>query len=298
MDFYDPVSEQPPKENAQADEGQTAGVNTATEEAVQRLETDINQAYSAVESLFSTLWLSASKNAATLQEKYQLDEKRKLLLEQLNAAKNNINSHENVRHIESQLKDLTAHVQALNLGTITAQANSALDSLDAKLENVEKQAGKYVSSFASFFTSMVSVEPEKKQAETLFTLPLAASEEYGTSRYGKDLHELHSSTKYYTEGDEDEKFLVDAHTDEISALLEQYPVLKSTMNDLVPVQVPYKTFWARYFAADAKLKTAELQRKALLEQEKKPLLDKLDSSKETEDEDFNWDDDEDEDAAA
>lgn len=297
MDFYDPVNDQTPKKTAPEVAG-TSDINAATEEAVQRLETDINQAYSVVESLFSTLWLSASKNAATLQEKYHLDEKRKQLMEQLNQAKNNINSHENVRHIEAQLKDLTNHVQTLNLGSITAQANNALDSLDAQLENVEKQAGKYVSSFASFFTSMVSVEPEKKQSETLFTLPLAASEEYGTSRYGKDLHELHSSAKNYTEGEENDEFLVDAHTDEISALLQQYPVLKNTMNDLVPVQVPYKTFWARYFAADAKLKTAELQRKALLEQEKKPLLDKLDDSKETEDEEFNWDDDEDEEAAS
>ncbi|KAI9278527.1 hypothetical protein BDA99DRAFT_492424 [Phascolomyces articulosus] len=42
-------------------------------------------------------------------------------------------------------------------------------------------------------------------------------------------------------------FSIDSYTEEISRLLDEYPEMREMMNDLVPVQVNYTSFWQRYF---------------------------------------------------
>lgn len=272
MDFIDPVD---------------TPSNNKTNEAVTKLEDDIGHAYDEVEKRVASLWLTASKNAGEIQEKLRLDERRKELGDQLAKARESIGSEDTIKTIEKQLGDMGGQLKALekslekrvNLQSITTQASSALDTLDLKLELVEKQAGKYVSLFASFFSNIISVEPEpehKKEPETLFS-----SEAYGTSRYDTDLFKLHTSEGTFLEQvDGDGEFDVEAKTSEVSALLAKYPdTLEKLMNELVPVKVSYNLFWARYFIAEDKLKRSEQQRRELL--------------KKDDDEGFDWDDDDD-----
>ncbi|KAI8141871.1 hypothetical protein BJV82DRAFT_617842 [Fennellomyces sp. T-0311] len=42
-------------------------------------------------------------------------------------------------------------------------------------------------------------------------------------------------------------FSIDAYTEEIARLLDEFPQVREMMNDLVPVQVNYTAFWQRYF---------------------------------------------------
>ena len=297
MEFYDPIV-------AQEELPKTEGANNnKTEDAVHKLEDEIDQAYTAVETRFAGLWSSASKNANELQEKYKLEEHKKQLLEQLSSAKENINNKakvtENLGQIEEQLKALSGHMPDVDLKNLQQHATNTLDTLDSTLELVEKQAGKYVTQLTSFFSGMVAVNPDDLQAEgsreTIFKTPLNSKENYGTSRYENDLYNLHTTASIYTSDEADSEqeiknFSADAKTDEISKLLEDYPnTLTKLMNDLVPVKVSYELFWYRYFKAEAKLKESEKKRKELLK--KKENKEANDNGED--DEEFTWDDDDD-----
>lgn len=287
-------------------------VNVKTEEAVHSIENEIAKTYNVVESQVSGLWLSASKNANELQEKYKLEERRKQLLSLLNNATTSINEKakitENIHQIEDQLKNLTKQVDFKNL---QSQANNALDKLDSKLEIVEKEAVKYASQFASFFSGIVSVNPvstktddDLTQGETLFDRNVV-SQNYGNSRYDTEIYKLHTTPSYYLEADgsddaELKDFQVDLKTEEIAGLLAKYPdTLEKLMNSLVPVKATYELFWFRYFKAELKLKESEAKRKELLSKKKKSEELKGDNGDDDDDDDdeeeFTWDDDEEED---
>lgn len=298
MEFYDPII-------AQEELPKTEGLNdNKTEEAVHKLEDEIDNAYSAVEARFAGLWSSASKNANDLQEKYKLEEHKNQLLEQLNSAKENINNKakvtESLGQIEEQLKTLSGHMPEVDIKNLQQHASDTLDTLDSTLELVEKQAGKYVTQLTSFFSGIVSVNPDalvqQQNSETIFKAPLNDKENYGTTRYDSDLYSLHTTASTFTSEENDEKeefdkFSADSKTDEIALLLEKYPsTLTKLMNDLVPVKVSYELFWYRYFKAEAKLKEFEQKRKDLLKRKENKDAD----DNQDDDEDFAWDDDEDE----
>lgn len=313
MDFYEPqpepVAEQAGSGSAtQSKDGTVTDANNQkTEETVQQLEAQVDKAYTAVETQVAGLWKNASSQASELQEKYKLEEHRKQLVERLNSTATTINQKahlkENLQQIEDQLKSLSLKIpKDIDLKSLQEQANNALDTLDSKLEIVEREAGKYVSLFASFFSGIVSVgvdnvkEPvvgksdSNEEPETLFSTRNVQS--YGTSRYDADLLKLHTTATYFTEGTTTDGFKVESKTEEISNLLSKYPdTLEKLMNKLVPVEVSYETFWNRYFTADGALKESESKRKELLEKKKSTEG----SDDEDDEEEFTWDDDEDED---
>lgn len=291
MEFVDPIVTQD-----EAPEPKKGG-DTKTDHAVQALESEIEKAYESVEARFGSLWSNATKNANELQEKYQVEEHRKQLLDQLKVAKDNINNKakvtETLAQFEEQFKKVP--IPEVDLKKLQLLANDALDALDSKLEIVEQQAGKYVSQMSSFFTNFVSIaapQSDAKQVEeepsTIFVAPSHPTSEYGTSRYENELFKLHTTAEYYTEPIEDDKadsFNADSKTKEIAQLLEKYPnTLTKLMNEIVPVKVPYNAFWYRYFHHDDELKQAEKRRQELQKE----------NSDEEEEDDFTWDDDEDE----
>lgn len=261
-----------------------------TQETVHLLEDEIDKAYTSLETRFQGLFSSVSKNAGELQQKYKLDEQRKHVMDQLSQVKNLSGQEvkDRLALIEQQIKLI--NVPEVDLKNIQTQANDALDSLDSTLEKVEQQAGKYVSQFTSFFSSMVTIAPEaekekEKENETVFSSPL---NEYGTSRYDGELYKLHSDESYYLTEEVDDNassFDADGKTLEISGLLKKYPSLTSLMNELVPLKISYNTFWYRYFLQEQKLKQSEQNRKRLLE--------KKDAQEPNDEEEFTWDDEED-----
>lgn len=261
-----------------------------TQETVHLLEDEIDKAYTSLETRFQGLFASVSKNAGDLQQKYKLDEQRKQVMDQLSQVKNLSGQEvkDRLALIEQQIKLI--NVPEVDLKNIQTQANDALDSLDSTLEKVEQQAGKYVSQFTSFFSSMVAIAPEaekenEKENETVFSSPL---NEYGTSRYDGELYKLHSDESYYLTEEVDDNassFDADGKTLEISGLLKKYPSLTSLMNELVPLKISYNTFWYRYFLQEQKLKQSEQNRKRLLE--------KKDAQEPNDEEEFTWDDEED-----
>lgn len=283
-----------------------------TEQTVHQLESEINKAYDSVEKRFGELWTSASKNAEGLQEQYHLDQRKDEILKQLNNAKANINDKakvsEHLAQFETQFKSLKDQVQLsevnlpdIDFKKLNQQANTYLDTLDNRLEQVEKQAGKYVNQFASFLTGIVSVDNGDstteqtfgEDKETLFSSTLGSN--YGTSRYDSELFKLHTTAKLFLNEDLDveselKAFKVDAKTEEISKLLEKYDqTLRKLMNELVPVKISYQSFWYRYFKLENNLKEQEEKRRQLLQSKESK------SGANEEEEEFTWDDDDEED---
>lgn len=305
MEFADPIVAQ---EELPQDKKEVSQENAKTEEVMTKLEGDIDHAYTSIEEKLSGLWLNASKNAQDLQSKYKLDEKRAELLAKLNDAKSNINNNklvqDNLQAVDKQLKDLTEQFKGLDTKVdfqkLSSQANNALDTLDSKLELVEKQAGRYVSQFASFFSGIVSVEAkeESREPETIFTQSVVDNPNYGSSRFDSELFRLHTTEKLYLDGSKDDEgelkaFNVEAKTDEISGLLKKYSdTLERLMNKLVPVEIPYNVFWYRYFKMEADIKHAEQSRKELLTKKVDDTTN--DGPAHDDEEEFTWDDEEDE----
>lgn len=310
MEFTDPVlnQQETPDKSQEGDNG----TKLQTQDAIERLEGEIDAAYSMIESKFSSLWANASQSAQGIQEKVNFENRKKDLINQMNNARQNINNskvvQENVESIERQLKDLGDHVKSLepniDIKSLSSQANKALDSLDSKLEMVEQQAGKFVSLFASFFSNIITIDnpkeaPNEEEGPVLsLKLPGAA---YNSTRFDTDLFKLHTSDSFYLDEAPDDKgcsvFDIENKTDEISELLRKYPdTLEKTMNRLVPVQISYQQFWYRYYKQELKLKENEQSRKELLaKNEDGKRLSVEHFSDDDEEENFTWDDDDDED---
>jgi hypothetical protein len=100
------------------------------------------------------------------------------------------------------------------------------------------------------------------------------------------LHELHSNSDILRRDPDisqeptfqtwEREFSAERHTDEIAALLERYPELRSQMDTLVPEHVSYKDFWKRYLYQKSKIDADEARRKLMIETK-------------DEEHDFDWD---------
>ncbi|CAN3354934.1 hypothetical protein DICA3_B06590 [Diutina catenulata] len=291
MEFTEPTVT-PASEGTVLSEVSSNEENRKTEEQIHRLENEIDKSYSALESKMGELW----KNA---DSKYHLDEKTRHLHEQIEKQRAQLTEQYDKRRqqVVAQLaaaresepvKDIEQKLRELPIDAAKDNLNRGLDAVDEQLEKLENAAIGYASSFASFFSKVVSIEPSEPdkastpQPETLFSRD-AFLTDYGSSRYEQELYKLHTSDKVYLEPSEDaEKIDIEAKTEEIASLLKKYPALEQTMHELAD-KVEYREFWQRYFAADARLKQTEERRQALTKA--------VDA--EEEEEEFTWSDEDD-----
>ncbi|EHA50717.1 hypothetical protein MCOR27_006970 [Pyricularia oryzae] len=92
-----------------------------------------------------------------------------------------------------------------------------------------------------------------------------------TSRFDAQLHVIHTNPESFSKdpaGEEyaswSEKFDIDKKTEDISSDLKRYPELRTTMEKLVPDEIPYPDFWKRYYFLRHSIETAEARRRDLL----------------------------------
>ncbi len=92
-----------------------------------------------------------------------------------------------------------------------------------------------------------------------------------TSRFDAQLHVIHTTTENFVKdptGAEfdtwTKEFDIDKKTADISGDLAKYPELRTTMEKLVPDQIPYADFWKRYYFLRHGIETAEARRRDLL----------------------------------
>lgn len=91
------------------------------------------------------------------------------------------------------------------------------------------------------------------------------------TRFDAQLHVIHSNLENFTKDPVSEQwpafkdsFNVDSKTDAISSDLEEYPELRSAMENLVPEKTQYADFWCRYYFLRLVVETEEKKRKELL----------------------------------
>lgn len=92
-----------------------------------------------------------------------------------------------------------------------------------------------------------------------------------TSRFDAQLHVIHTNPESFSKDPASEEYAawsssfdIDKKTADITADLTKYPELRTTMEKLVPDQIPYPDFWKRYYFLRHSIETAEARRRDLL----------------------------------
>ncbi|KAF3917898.1 hypothetical protein ABW20_dc0108154 [Dactylellina cionopaga] len=171
---------------------------------------------------------------------------------------------------------LIARLRAEAVKGIT-EVQKAEDAADAYL-------AKFGANLGSFLRDAVTIAPpteeeiaaEKANEKKDVLFETRGSEEskrpIHTTRLDAQLHLLHSNLDNFKSDPRSEKyksewspnFSADKKTEQIAKDLEQYPELRSSMEKLVPGDVPYEDFWKRYYYFRGELDAEEQKRKELL----------------------------------
>lgn len=99
-----------------------------------------------------------------------------------------------------------------------------------------------------------------------------------STRFEAQMHAIHCNAESFTKDPEGEewkewrgKFDAEGRTGEISGDLERFGELRGMMERLVPGDVKYEDFWARYYFLRHSIETAEKRRRDLLKGEFMPF---------------------------
>ncbi|KAL2138448.1 hypothetical protein VTI28DRAFT_6772 [Corynascus sepedonium] len=203
------------------------------------------------------------------------------------------------------------------LSRLRGEAAKRLKDLQRAEDAADEALLRFGSNLRDFFRDAITIAPpEGNETENQGSAVLFESKDaHGkrvihTSRFDAQLHVIHTSPERLTKdgtGAEFEawskEFDIDKKTADISSDLEKYPELRSTMEKLVPDQVPYADFWKRYYFLRHGIETAEARRKDLLkaaatEEEIGWDEDSDDDSNDSEEESEEESDDETEDGAS
>ena len=112
----------------------------------------------------------------------------------------------------------------------------------------------------------------KRPNELLFeSKDLSGKRVIHTTRFDAQLHAVHCNFDSFTKSTASESyeeftdsFDVEKKTDDIAKDLDDYPELRWAMEQLVPEQVDYETFWARYYFMRMILESQEEKRREML----------------------------------
>lgn len=172
------------------------------------------------------------------------------------------------------------------LSRLRGEAAKRLKDLQRAEDAADEALLRFGSNLRDFFRDAITIAPpEGNEAENQGSAVLFESKDaHGkrvihTSRFDAQLHVIHTSPERLTKdgtGAEFEawskEFDIDKKTADISSDLEKYPELRSTMEKLVPDQVPYADFWKRYYFLRHGIETAEARRKDLLKGNVEPAF--------------------------
>ncbi|KAH0492607.1 hypothetical protein TgHK011_007554 [Trichoderma gracile] len=161
------------------------------------------------------------------------------------------------------------------LSRLRSEAAKRLKDLQKAEDAADEALLKFGTNIRDFLRDAISVAPpdESNQgSQVMFESKDAQGKRViHTSRFEAQLHVIHTSPESFTKdpsATEYEQwtkgFDLDKQTDEISSDLAKYPELRSTMEKLVPDQIPYADFWKRYYFLRHGIETAESRRRDLL----------------------------------
>ncbi|KAK4185560.1 BSD domain-containing protein 1-B [Podospora australis] len=172
----------------------------------------------------------------------------------------------------------TAEESETVLSRLRGEAAKRLKDLQKAEDAADEALLRFGSNLRDFFKDAIQIAPPTNdQADDQGNTVLFESKDAAgkrvihTSRFDAQLHVIHTTTENFVKdgtGTEYETwskgFDIDKKTEDISGDLSKYPELRTTMEKLVPDQVPYADFWKRYYFLRHGIETAEARRRDLL----------------------------------
>lgn len=161
------------------------------------------------------------------------------------------------------------------LSRLRTEAAKRLKDLQRAEDAADEALLKFGGNVRDFLKEAISIAPPQG-SEQGSTILFESKDAQGkrvihTSRFDAQLHVIHTSTESFANdpsGPEFEKwaqeFDIDKKTSDIDADLKKHPELRSTMEKIVPTQIPYADFWKRYYFLRHGIETAEARRRDLL----------------------------------
>jgi hypothetical protein len=163
------------------------------------------------------------------------------------------------------------------LSRLRLEAAKRLKDLQKAEDAADEALLRFGGNLRNFLKDAISIAPpsgdnQAARGEVLFESKDAQGKRViHTSRFDAQLHVIHTTTENFVKdptGAEYEAwskgFDIEKKTDDIAGDLAKYPELRTTMEKLVPDQIPYADFWKRYYFLRHGIETAEARRRDLL----------------------------------
>ena len=160
-----------------------------------------------------------------------------------------------------------------------SEAAKRLKEIEKAEDAADQALLKFGTNIRNFFRDAVSIAPrtDEKDGDGKSKVLFESKDQEGkrvihSTRFDAQLHAIHSSLENFTkdpnspeyENWASTKFDVEKKTTEIASDLEKYEELRRAMEKLVPENVEYAQFWARYYFLRMVIETEEQRRKDLL----------------------------------
>ncbi|KAK1725994.1 BSD domain-containing protein [Colletotrichum acutatum] len=181
----------------------------------------------------------------------------------------------------TKTRDLAASDDAMSssenyLTRLRSEAAKRLKDLQKAEDAADEALLRFGTNISNFLKEAVSIAPPTDANNQGGAVMFESKDAQGkrvihTSRQDAQLHVIHTSTESFAKDPATEEFATwaktfdaEKKTAEISDDLNKYPELRTTMEKLVPDQVPYAEFWKRYYFLRHGLEAAETRRRDLL----------------------------------
>lgn len=191
-------------------------------------------------------------------------------------------------HVESEDKDDTADQNRSGetsgdaqssetvLARLRAEAAKRLKDLQHAEDAADEALLRFGGNVRDFLRDAISIAaPDDKDGKSAVLFESKDSKGkrvIHTSRFDAQLHVIHTTTDGFVKDPSKEEyeqwsksFDIEGKTADISQDLTKYPELRTTMEKLVPDQIPYADFWKRYYYLKHGIETAEARRRDLLQ---------------------------------
>lgn len=163
------------------------------------------------------------------------------------------------------------------LSRLRVEAAKRLKDLQKAEDAADEALLRFGSNLRDFLKDAINIAPPSGDAANRDSTVLFESKDaqgkrvIHTSRFDAQLHVIHTTSDNFVRDPTGaayeswtKEFDIDKKTADISADLAKYPELRTTMEKLVPDQIPYADFWKRYYFLRHGIETAEARRRDLL----------------------------------
>ncbi|KAG5362379.1 hypothetical protein CJU90_5083 [Yarrowia sp. C11] len=279
----EPESKEPTTEDINKEQQQEIN------EAAEKLEEQVAEAYTKTSSWMGGLWSTISKQSSVILEevgkdfeavKFEVGELAKKRAADKEAADK---EKEKEKGAESSSESASEPVDSSRdlLSLLSTKAQLYIDNLDKDLEKVEDAGAAYFAKIGSNFQALMRETIRVEEGDSgdtsntdtlLFNAPEEVRQQVFSTRFDAQLHSLHTSEEVFLQpvdtGYEAFKkdFDIGKQTDQIAADLEAHPALRTLMEKLVPESIDYNSFWTRYYYMYQGIVAGEEQRKKVLSQ--------------------------------